>query len=113
MALLSVQSIDRTGLTPSYTAVAASDTFVPGPSTFLHVKNTSGTIDTVTLVTPGSVIPNVPIGDPTVSVPITTGDKMIGPLPGGIFADPSTGLVTVTHSTTASVTCAVLNLSTP
>lgn len=113
MALLTVQSIDRTGITPSYGAVAASDTFVPGPNTFIHVKNASGTIDNVVVQTPGNVIPNVPIGDPTFSVPITTGDKMFGPIPGGVFADPSTGLVTVTHSQTASVTCAVFNLSSP
>lgn len=58
------------------------------------------------------MITDVPIGDPTVTVPITTGDRMIGPIPGGIFADPTTGLVTVTHSFTTSVTVAVLNLST-
>lgn len=111
MALLSTQQIVRTGLAPSYGAVAASDTFAPGPNTFLHVKNAGGSPDTVTLVTPGSVITDVPIGDPTVSVPATTGDRMIGPIPGGVFADPATGLVTVTHSFTTTVTVAVLNLS--
>lgn len=113
MALLSVQSIDRTGLAPSYAAVAASDTFTPGPNTFIHVKNAGGSPDVVTLVTPGNVIPNVPIGDPTVSVPATTGDRMIGPIPGGIFADPTTGLVTIQHSFQTSVTAAVINLSSP
>jgi hypothetical protein len=113
VALLTVQSIDRTGVTPSYVAVSASDTFVPGPYTFLHVKNAGGTIDNVVVVTPGSVLAQVPIGDPTYSVPITTGDKMFGPIPGGIFADPTTGLVTVTHSFITSVTCAVFNLTFP
>jgi hypothetical protein len=112
LALLSTQQVTRQGLAPAYTAVAASDTFTPGPNTFLHVKNVGGSPDTVTLVTPGSVITDVPIGDPTVSVPATTGDRMIGPIPGGIFADPTTGLVTVSHSFTTSVTVAVLNLST-
>jgi hypothetical protein len=36
---------------------------------------------------------------------------MIGPIPGGVFSDPATGLVTVTHSFTTTVTVAVLNLS--
>jgi hypothetical protein len=39
----------------------------------------------------GSAIP-----DPTVSVPITTGDRMIPLIPA--MADPATGLITVTHS---------------
>jgi hypothetical protein len=109
MALLSTQKIVRTGLAPSYGAAAASDTFAPGPATFLHVKNAGGSPDTVTLVTPGSAISDVAIGDPTVSVPATTGDRMIGPIPGGTFSDPTTGLVTVTHSFTTSVTVAVID----
>jgi hypothetical protein len=110
MALLSTQQVVRTGLAPAYGAVSASDTFQPGPATFLHVKNTGGSPDTVTLVTPGNAISDVPIGDPTVSVPATTGDRMIGPIPGGIFADPTTGLVTVTHSFTTGVTIAVVDV---
>jgi hypothetical protein len=112
MALLSTQTIDRSGtFAPSYAAVAASDTFAPGPNTFVHVKNAGGSSDTVTFVTPGNVLTGVAIADPTLTVPATTGDRMFGPIPGGYFADPTTGLVTMTHSTTTSVTCAVLNLT--
>lgn len=107
MALLTVQQIVIGGLAPSYGAVAASDTVpVSDDRTFLHVKNASGTIDTVTLADPGTTPAGSVATNPTVSVPITTGDRMIAlPL---ALANPSTGLVTVTHSQTASVTCAVV-----
>jgi hypothetical protein len=98
VALLNTQTIDRTGLAPVYGAVSASDTFAPGDRVFLHVKNTGGSADTITFITPGSA---------------TTGDRMIGPFPGGYFADPTTNLVTVNHSATTGVTCAVIGLSSP
>jgi hypothetical protein len=113
VALLNTQTIDRTGLAPVYGAVSASDTFAPGDRVFLHVKNTGGRADTITFITPGSAIPGVTLGDPSVVVPATTGDRMIGPFPGGYFADPTTNLVTVNHSATTGVTCAVIGLSSP
>jgi hypothetical protein len=107
MALLTLQSISLPSLTPSYGAVSASDTIANADDrTFLHVKNASGTQDTVTIVIPGNDQFGSAIPDPTVVVPITTGDRMIPLTPA--MADPSTGLITVTHSQTASVTCALL-----
>jgi hypothetical protein len=41
-----------------------------------------------------------------VSVPATTGDRMIPLIPA--MADPATGLITVTHSFTTTVTCALI-----
>jgi hypothetical protein len=38
---------------------------------------------------------------------------MIGPLPAQFFADPTTGLATVTHSFTTSVTSGVFRLQQP
>jgi hypothetical protein len=109
MALITKQQVVMTGLTPVYSAVTASDTFAIDDDLFLHVKNTSGTSCTVTisdasLTAGGSVATN-----PTVVVPITTGDKMIGPIP-NVFVNTTTGLVTVTYSTTASVTAALLRM---
>lgn len=107
MALLTVQQIVIGGLAPSYGAVAASDTIPVGDDrVFLHVKNASGTIDTVTITDPGATPAGSAATNPTVSVPITTGDRMIAlPL---ALASNTTGLVTVSHSQTASVTCAVI-----
>lgn len=113
MAALTTQTILRTGLAPTYSAVSASDTFTPGPYTFLHVKNAGGSSDTVTItVAAGDPDPTLVIADLTVSVPATTGDRMIGPFPPQYFAN-SVGVATVTHSFTTSVTCAVLNLQQP
>lgn len=107
MALLTLQQMSFPSLTPSYGAVAASDTIANvDDRTFLHVKNASGTIDTVTVVVPGNDQFGSAVTDPTIAVPITTGDRMIPLFPA--MADPATGLVTVTHSQTTSVTCALV-----
>lgn len=108
MALLTAQSIAGVSITPSYAAVSASDTIVPDEDMFLHVKNAGGSPDTVTIVIPGNDRFGSPIPDPTVSVPATTGDRMIPISPA--MVDPATGLVTVTHSFTTSVTCALFRI---
>lgn len=106
MALLTTQQVGITGTTPVYGAVAASDTIVPDERSFLIVKNASGTVDNVTVVIPGAQFgQNRP--DVSVAVPITNGERWIGPFTPDM-ADPATGLITVTHSQTASVTCALV-----
>lgn len=112
MALLSTQSIVRTGLTPAYTAVAASDTFTPDAQTFLHVKNAGGSPDSCVCVVAGGDPPGLTIADNTVSV-TNAQERMIGPFPAQFFADPTTGLCTVTHSFTTSVTSGVFKLQQP
>jgi hypothetical protein len=47
--------------------------------------------------------------DVAVTVPITTGERLIGPLTASL-ADVTTGLITVTHSQTATVTCALVRI---
>lgn len=113
MALLTTQNISRAGLTPAFAAVAASDTFTPDAQTFIEVKNAGGTIDNVVISVLQGDPPGLTISDVAVSVPITTGDKMIGPLPANFFADPTTGLGTITHSFTTSVTEGVFKLGQP
>jgi hypothetical protein len=108
MALLSIQQVLITGTTPSYGAVAASDTLVPDSRGFLIVKNASGTSDNAVVVVPGSTYGQAN-PDVTVAVPITTGERWIGPLTPDL-ADPTTGLITITHSQTASVTCAYVRV---
>lgn len=106
MALLTTQQVGITGTTPVYGAVAASDTIVPDDRSFLIVKNASGTIDNCVVVIPGSEYGQAR-PDVSVAVPITNGERWIGPFTADM-ADPATGLVTVTHSQTASVTCALV-----
>ncbi len=110
MALLTAQDVARTGLAPSYTAVSASDTFANDGTVVLHVKNTSGTVDTVTVASVAQCNQGSS-HNVTVTVPITTGDRMIGPFEPSRFNDPVTGYVTVTHSQTTGVTCALIRVS--
>jgi hypothetical protein len=112
MTLLATQTILRTGLTPAYTAVTASDTFAPDAQAFLHVKNAGGSPDSCVIAVLQGDPPGLTISDNTVSV--TNGqERMIGPLPAQFFADPTTGLATVTHSFTTSVTSGVFKLQQP
>jgi hypothetical protein len=112
VALLTVQNITRTGVTPTYAAVAASDTFTPDANTFIHVKNAGGSPDTCALVVAAGDPPGLTIADVSVSV-TNAQERMIGPLPANFFADPTTGLCTVTHSFTTSVTAGVFKLIQP
>lgn len=108
MALLNIQQVAITGTTPSYGAVASTDTIVPDDRAFLIVKNASATPAPVVIVVPGTTYgQNNP--DVTVTVPITTGERWIGPMVQAL-ADPTTGLISVTHTQTASVTCALVRV---
>ncbi len=78
--VLTVQTLLRAGVAPSYTALDATDTYyVPNSAgrLFLHFKNT-GAVATVTLDVQKKV-EGENIVDPTISVPATTGDRMAGP----------------------------------
>ncbi len=114
MALLASQSITRAGVTAAYAAAAGGgDTFTPDRDTFLQVKNASGGAITVTIVTPRTDGVGNAVADNTVSIPATTGDKMIGPFPAEFYADPSTGLASITYSGVTSLTIGVFKLSQP
>jgi hypothetical protein len=106
MALLTAQAIVTAGLAASYGAANASDTITPDTGLVLHVKNTGGSADTVTVVDAGTTPGGSTASSPTVSVPATTGDRFIPINPA--FVNPATGLITVTHSSTTGVTCALL-----
>jgi len=112
VTLLTVQNIVRTGLTPAYTAVTASDTFLPDQNTFIHVKNAGGSPDVCVIAVLQGDPPGLVISDNSVSV-TNAQERMIGPLPANFFADPTTGLATVTHGFTTSVTSGVFKLQQP
>lgn len=106
MALLSPQAIVAPSLTPAYTAVNASDTITPDTGLFLHVKNANAAACTVTITDSGTTPGGSAATNPTVSVPATTGDRMIPIQPS--YVNPATGVITVTYSVTASVTAALV-----
>jgi hypothetical protein len=109
MALLAQQTIARSGLTPTYSAAAASTTVLCGDRSFLHVKNTNGSSMTVT-VTCTAQVDGQQAADLVVTVPATTGDKMIGPLPNKLFASADGVSAAITYSSTTSVTVASLRI---
>jgi hypothetical protein len=108
VALLTAQQITIAGTTPTYTTVTASDTCVPDDRQFLHDLNTNAGADSLVVVVPGTylgqAIPDVPI-----TVPATTGTNMIGPL-NAALADPTTGLITITHTVTTTNTSALMRI---
>jgi hypothetical protein len=109
VATLAVQKMLLTGVAPTFTAVAASDVFPNDGKTYIEVKNTSGTQDTCTVVAQSTCSQGV-LHDSVTVVPITTGDRVIGPFDPTRFNN-SSGQCTVTHTQTASVTIAVVSES--
>lgn len=109
MATVATQQVVRAGLAPAYSAASAGgDSFRPGTTTLLHVKNASAASVTATLVTPGNVS-GLAIDDVAVAVP-AGGERMIGPVSGDLFRDAANGLGAVTWSAAASVTFAALSI---
>lgn len=109
MALVATQNTVLGGVAATYTAVSASDTFVPDDRTFLHFKNAGGSPDNVAVVTPGTAAGGRAVADETATVANAT-ERFVGPFPAQDFADPVTGLATVTNSFLTSVTFAVVRL---
>lgn len=108
MALLTTQQIDITGSDVTHAAASTSDTVNPSPRTFVWYKNTNASSRTITVVVPGSRF-GQDLADVEVTLPATTGEKVIGPLTREL-ADPSTGLVTVTLDADTDVTVAAVRI---
>jgi hypothetical protein len=106
------QVISRLGLAEVFTAAdnTNGESCANNGNLFLHVKDTGGGACTVTVTTPGTV-DGLAITDLTVVVPPTTGDRMIGPFPTGLYND-SSGNITVGYSTGTGVTAAYVQLGT-
>ncbi|MFF2522233.1 hypothetical protein [Streptomyces liangshanensis] len=109
MPTLTPQVVSINGLAPTYGAAVASTKVPCGERTFLHVKNAAGSSMTVTLTATAQVRGST-VADTIVTVPATTGDKMIGPLPAELFAGAADGLCSVTYSSTTSVTVAAVRI---
>ncbi len=109
---LTVQQIVRSGsgLTPTYTPADGTGNTVPGNDgrIFLHFKNTNAATRTVTINTPGQVV-GLDIADLTATIPITSGDKMVGPFPPAVFNQADDSL-SITYSAVADRTVAAIRL---
>lgn len=110
MAVLSLQTITASGLTPSYTTAAAGgDKVSLGASNiFLHVKNGGGSSITVTLTTQANNYKGLTVPDRTVTVG-TAAEKMIGPIDPALHGDTN-NQVNIAYSAVTSVTVAALRI---
>ena len=114
---LSVQTIGIAGTTPSYSAANADGSKFACASderVFMHLKNANGSNRTVTIDLPdtAAAIPGygaVTLADRAVVIPLTSGDKMIGPIPPR-FID-SAGYVNITFDAVSDLTIAVFKLA--
>lgn len=105
MSLRSYQPIDVAGSAQTATAVAASDTFSPNERGFWEVTNGSASPINVTVVVPGTVYGQARAD--VVTAVAAGATRKFGPLVADL-ADATTGLVTITHSATTSVTGAAI-----
>ena len=97
MATLVTQNISTSGILPTYVAATlAGDAMVADSTSFLHVKNASAGVITVTLVTPATVDTTLAVGDRAVAVGI--GSEQMIAVPDSLYRDPATGLAAITYS---------------
>lgn len=103
---LAVQTLTRTGSTPTYTSANADGhSVVNDGRVFLEFKNTDAAPVTVTFVTPGTV-DTLAVADRTLVVEATTGNKMAGPFPTATYGTS----MTVTFSAVTALTCAAFKI---
>jgi hypothetical protein len=116
MATLTVQSVSRVGAAPTFAAATGGGDAAPvGANNWIEVKNTSGAPITVTVATTAAGAPfaGTALAVESFSVPATTGDILYGPLNPQLFADPTTGMATITYSGVTNLTIGCFSLSQP
>jgi len=108
---LTVQQILIDGIAPSFVAGDAVNhhSFSNTGEELLEVKNTGGAPVTVTIKANGVKVGGVLVPDVTVSVPATTGVKMIGRMDPSVF-NQAGGLVNVDLSSGTGITIAAFRL---
>ena len=114
MAALTAFTPLVTGVANAGAAVAASDTIdqatLGGRGVFLEIINGNASSDTVTIKDFGSTAAGNSLASNQYTVSVTNGtSKIIHIKPS--MVDPSTGLVTITHSVTATVTYKMYSLA--
>lgn len=108
MALLTPQQITITGAAITPVAASASDTVKPDSRLFLLYKNTNAATRDITVVVPGTRF-GQPNPDVVITIAATTGEEFIGPITRD-FADPVTGLATITTSAQTGLTVAAVRI---
>jgi hypothetical protein len=97
MAVLNTQNVTTAGLAVTYQAGASGgDRFLPGERTFLILKNTSGGAIIATIATPGTLDGSLAIDNRTVSIPATTGERLVY-VPDSLYRSAD-GLGDITYS---------------
>src|SRR5262245_6185426 len=83
-------------MTPMFApAAGGGDTFDPDLRTFLFYRNTNAATRRVVVVVPGTLFGQALV-DVTVTLPATTGERLIGPLDHAL-ANPTTRRVDITY----------------
>lgn len=106
---LAAQVADVDGLTPVFTAANVDGHWID-PGDILIVRNTNGADRDVTIVS-GGTLGGLAVADSVITVPATTGEKMIGGLRADVFAQPSgatEGKIHVDFSAVTGVTVAAI-----
>lgn len=110
MALLSLQTIAASGVTPTYASATSGGDKVSLAATnvFLHVKNAGASSVTVTVTTQSPSYKGLTLPDLTVTV-AASGEQMIGPLDASLYADINQQ-ASIGYSDATSVTIAALRI---
>lgn len=96
MALINPQAMAAAGTSPTFAAPTASDTLAP-TDRGVYLVRTTGTATTVGVVIPGN--DEFGTARPDVSSVLAATDVRAFPMAALVkYADPATGLITVTHS---------------
>lgn len=107
---LALQVPVRAGLTPSFTAANVDGHSIANDGhTCIEVKNASGSPINVTFPIP-VLVDGQAVTSLVVSIPATTGDKIIGPFPPATY-NQADGKLYVDFSAVTSVNCAAIQVS--
>lgn len=108
MATLSPQIVVLAGITPALTAAAElGDEWVNSGREFIHVKNSGA--ETTVIVNSQAACNQGSDHDETITIPATTGWKMIGPFPKDRFNDAA-GKVQLTYGDHTNLTIGIVRL---
>ena len=109
---LTIQTVSKSGLEPTYTAATLTDgeMWRNSGKEFIHVINAGGSPCVVTVATPAT-ISGLAIEDKTVSVPAGE-DRMIGTFEPGLYNNPASGTdagkIYVSYDQVTTVTVAAI-----
>lgn len=108
MSLRTPQVIITEGITPALTAAeAGGDEWVNSGREFIHVKNSGA--ETTVIINSQALCDQGVDHDITVTIPLTTGWKMIGPFPKNRWNDTA-GKVQLTYGDHTNLTIGIVRL---